>query len=109
MENTALRQHVLDLRRAVRAAGCDLSSSNVTFFPLPGLDSALGGAEAGPNASSRAASGPGAAAGEKGAAGGLQEDAASRAQLRGAAGATAVAAAGSDHAAAQAAVTGGKR
>jgi hypothetical protein len=29
-----LRQHVLDLRRAVRAAGCDLNAS-ATFFPLP--------------------------------------------------------------------------
>lgn len=40
-ENAALRQHVLDLRRAARAAGCALNSS-ITFFPLPGLEDALG-------------------------------------------------------------------
>ena len=41
-ENAALRQHVLDLRRAARAAGCALNSS-ITYFPLPGLEDALGG------------------------------------------------------------------
>ena len=33
-DNAVLRQHVLDLRRAVRAVGCDLNAS-ATFFPLP--------------------------------------------------------------------------
>ena len=33
-DNAVLRQHVLDLRRAARAVGCDLNAS-ATFFPLP--------------------------------------------------------------------------
>ncbi len=33
-ENLALRQHVLDLRRAARAAGLQLNES-ATFLPIP--------------------------------------------------------------------------
>mmetsp|Transcript_1040 Transcript_1040/g.3150 ORF Transcript_1040/g.3150 Transcript_1040/m.3150 type:complete len:270 (+) Transcript_1040:668-1477(+) len=39
-ENQALKQHVLDLRRAARAAGLQLNES-ATFLPIPGLDDIL--------------------------------------------------------------------
>lgn len=39
-ENAALRQHVLDIRRAARSAGLKLNST-MTFLPIPGLEDIL--------------------------------------------------------------------
>lgn len=39
-ENAALRQHVLDIRRAARSAGLQLNST-MTFLPIPGLEDIL--------------------------------------------------------------------
>jgi hypothetical protein len=39
-QNMWLRQHVLDLRRAVRVAGCDLNNT-ITFFPFSELEAIL--------------------------------------------------------------------